>query len=63
MTAKIVKVQLVALTGRWGGYKVREITEGGAVKNSYKFQYRDEAKRAAKSSAQAHGAELIINGR
>lgn len=60
MAAKITKVQVVRKPGKWGGYKMREITERGAVINSFEFSRRDDAVRCARSSAQANQAELVL---
>jgi hypothetical protein len=56
---KIAKVQLVRKSGRWGGYKVREVTPGGRVLNSYDFTFRAEAKACAKRLALFHNVECV----
>lgn len=59
--SKIAKIQLVRLTNRWGGYKVREVTEGGRViLSSGPFHYWDEAKALARRRADFHHVKLEI---
>lgn len=55
--AKIVKVQITTYRrGGWPGYKVREITERGAVKNSYELSGGyDRAMATARASCRTHG--------
>lgn len=51
MTSKIVTIKIVKASGkagRWGGYKVRAITERGGIK-SYEAYGFAEAKRTAAS--------------
>lgn len=60
MAAKIAKVQIAPQPGRWGGYKVREISDRGAVLNSYDIPMWSDAVRAARFSALANKAELVM---
>lgn len=57
-TAKIAKIQIAINTGRFGGYKVREITENGAVWMSYACTTRADADRVAACCAEKHGVAV-----
>ena len=57
--AKIVRIQIAKAPGRWNQYRVREITAGGRVLNSYLANGSDNARRIASSSARAHGVGTV----
>jgi hypothetical protein len=57
-TAKIAKIEIAINTGRFGGYKVREITENGAVWMSFPCMTRADADRVAAHSAEKHNAPI-----
>ncbi len=60
-TPKIAKVQIARKRGLWGGYKVREITSGGRVLNSYDAFDIADARRMANFSARTHGVEVEVS--
>lgn len=61
MAAKIAKVQIVHRPGAWGGYKVREISEGGRVMAVYEYAQCElsRARAVARRTAREHGAAFI----
>lgn len=59
--ATITKVQIVRKRGAWGGYKVRTVTAGGRVMDSYEYQQPDyrRARNFWKAEAAKMGAVFI----
>jgi hypothetical protein len=61
MAAKIVTIAVVSSRrAGWPCHKVREITEGGRVLNSYEHQRRSEAVAAGRRLARIHNAKLEL---
>ena len=58
MAAKIVKIQIAKKPGKWGGYKVRLVSERGAIVSSFDAFDLRAARSIAAGEARHHGAQV-----